>query len=90
MLKEIQTLLTILIMASSFPVGYLLAWLCRDELVSERKYFKIISTASIVLAFVFLLLINIEEKFVIVMSLIYIGVVSLISETKSYDKKFVK
>lgn len=90
MIKELQTLITILIMASSFPAGYLLAWLCKDELVAGRKWFKIISTLSIVLAFVFLLLIDIEEKFVIVMGLIYIGVVSLISETKSYDKKFVK
>ena len=86
----IKETLTLIILFTSFPVGYLLAYLCRDELVSLRKWFKLIYISCIVLAFVFLLLIDVEEKFVIVFSLVYFGVVSLICSKLSYKKGFVK
>ena len=87
MIKELLIIIGVLL---AFPAGYLLAYLCRDELVAGRIYFKLIAGICIVLIFVFLLLIDIKDKFVIVFSLIFIGIVSLISLNKSYDKKFVR
>jgi len=87
MLKDI---LVIIIILTAFPVGYLIAYLCRDELVDGRKWFNIVLTACLILIFLFLLLIDVEQRFVVVFSLIYIGILAGISLKKSFDKKFVK
>ena len=84
MLKE---LLLILVLASSYPVGLLLAYLTRDELVSGRKWFKAISVLTLVVAIAFLVL---YRNYAIILTLIYIVIVSFISLRKSYDKQFVR
>lgn len=85
------TLLLILVLLSSFPIGYLLAYLCRDELVQGRKWFILLGVialaASLVMAF---LSIDKAIKFSIILALFYIAIVSFISCYKSYAKKFVR
>jgi hypothetical protein len=86
----LQIALTIIILFTAFPVGYLLAYLTKEELKAGRKWFKIISWISIILCFVFLLLIDIEQKFTIVFSLVYIATISLTSLRLSHKRRFVK
>lgn len=83
--------LLILILASSFPVGYFLAWLTREELVSGRKYFILLSSLSVLCSLIIAFL-DIEQKMrlTIILSLFYISIVSLISIYLSYNKRFVK
>jgi len=83
----IETLLIAVILASSFPVGYLLAYLCKEELVTGRKWFKMISWACLALI---LVLLFVYRDYSVILTLTYIAVVSLISVHKSFDKKFVK
>jgi hypothetical protein len=82
-----QDVIVILILLSSFPVGYLLAHLCRDELVAGRKWFKMISLVSFALAFI---LTFAYFKLEVISTLVYICITSLVSLYKSYDKKFVR
>jgi len=78
-------LLYAVILLSGIPVGYLLAWLCRDELVDGRKYFFIIAILSLILS-VITFFIFIPAA----LTLLFILIVSLISFWKSYDKRLVK
>ncbi len=82
--------LFILVMLSSFPVGYLLAYLCREELVAGRKWFKLIAVISIVLIFVFMLLIQVDNWLAIVLTLVYLAIISLVGLKLSYRKGFAK
>ncbi len=82
MIKEL--LITILLILA-LPIGYLLAYLTRDELVKGRKYFKLIILMSSVLAVIFLFFNSIVS-----LGLIFMSLVTLISLAKSYDKRFVK
>jgi len=74
------------ILLLGIPAGYLLAWLCRDELVDGRKWFKILSWISFILVILFLL---IYRDVAVILTLVYICIISLISLYKSYDKRFV-
>ncbi len=82
MLKLLFILILILL---SVPSGYLLAYLCRDELIAGRKYFKLLTFISSLLAVIFLFL-----NLTISLTLLVISILSSISLIKSYDKKFVK
>lgn len=77
----LQILLIILVLVLAVPIGYLLAYLCRDELKDGRKYFKLLVFLSAILGIVFLFL-----DLIVGLSLIFISVVSLISLIKSYNK----
>jgi len=81
-----QTLITILILVTSFPIGYLLAYLTKDELIDGRKYFIVVAIIGLILSLIFGFL----GKLVIVLTLFYMVIVSLICIWKSYDAKFVK
>jgi len=85
MSQTIQILLVILILILAFPAGYLLAWLCKDELVQGRKWFKLLALISTILAVIFLFF-NLTISF----TLVFISIVSLISVAKSKDRKWVK
>ena len=78
----IQVILLIL----AIPVGYLIAWMARDELIAGRKWFRIIFIASIALSGLFWLLGN----GYISISLVFIAIVVLISLIKSEDKRWTK
>ena len=81
--------LNLLILLSSIPAGFILAWLARDELVVGRKWFNLLTGLCIIAALVVAFL-DIEVKFIIILTLFYITIVALISSYKSYDKKWVK
>ncbi len=81
----IQIILIIVILLLAFPLGYLLAYLARDELVEGRKWFKLLAFVSGIFAIIFLFF-----SLATSLTLVFISIVSLISLIKSYDKKFVK
>lgn len=87
MITNHQVILLFIILATAFPLGYLLAWICRDELVNGRRYFKIIMRASVILVWVLALAWN---NLAVTGTLAYIAIVSYISLAKSWDKKFVR
>lgn len=35
----IEAIVYIFVLATALPIGWLLAWLCKDELAKDRKYF---------------------------------------------------
>jgi len=80
---ELLIAMSVLILA--LPLGYLLAWLCKDEIVQGRKWFKIISLLSFVFG-VILIFYNLTASF----TLLFISISTLVSLVKSFDKKFVK
>ncbi len=82
----ISIILTALLITSAFPVGYLLAYLCKEELKAGRNYFRVIAWACLS---GILVMIHLYENYSVILTLAYISVVSLISVEKSYDKKFV-
>ena len=80
---EILQIMFILFLA--VPLGYLLAYLTRDELVDGRKYFKLISFLCSLMALIFLFF-----SLTIALTLVFMSIVSSVSLVKSYDKKFIK
>jgi hypothetical protein len=90
-----SSLLIIIVFASAFPIGYLLAYLGRDEIVAGRMYFIYLGVVSIA-ASVIVSLINVQGsdieiiKIPIILTMLYISITSFISAYKSYDKKFCR
>ena len=83
-----QTLPYIIVLALAFPVGYLLAYMARDEIKAGKKWFialAIVSALMIVPLFILTI-----YKFPIILTLLFIIIISLIAVWKSYDKKWVK
>jgi len=81
-----EVLIYALILASSIPVGLILAWLCDDEVVYGKKWFKIILyVLCIGLIGVLLFYFN----WSIVLSLVYMIIVTLISLIKTLKKRHV-
>ena len=78
--------LEIIILLFAIPTGFLIAWLARDELVSGKKWFKILIIVSILLGIWFWL----AGKSYIVWIAGFIAIVSLISLIKSEDKGWTK
>jgi hypothetical protein len=72
-----------------FPAGYLLAWLARDELVAGRRWFLFLSAVSFLAAIV-IVFIEFSLKFVIILSLFFIIIISQVAVWKSYDKRWVR
>ncbi len=74
--------LEILILALSIPVGFLIAWLARDELVQGRRYFAILFIASVSVSIWFFL----TKNYSISLTTLFIASVSLTSYIKSFNK----
>lgn len=70
----------------SIPVGFLIAWMARDELVKGRRWFRILIIASVVGVSWFWLL-GMRE---ISWTFGFILVISMIALVKSQDKKWTK
>jgi sugar phosphate permease len=51
-----EVIFYIVILATAFPLGYLLASLCSDELKKDRPYFMLISCILLIVSAVFLVL----------------------------------
>tara|TARA_Y100000034_G_scaffold132001_1_gene193969 strand:+ start:6159 stop:6416 length:258 start_codon:yes stop_codon:yes gene_type:complete len=79
-------ILAVVVLILAVPVGYLIAWLARDELVSGRKYFRILIIGSILAGIWFYLVKRID----LVLSMGFLLIISLISLVKSQDKKWTK
>ena len=79
-------LVAFVVLILSIPVGYLLAWLCRDELVQGKKFFEVIMAVFALIAVIILLFGN----YVITLTAVFILICALISLVKGYDKKWVK
>ena len=82
----IKELLYFVILLLGIPVGYLIAWMSRDELVIGRNWFKALIGISLILGWYFFLVGN----FVYAVTFGFIIIVSLISLKKSFDKKWTK
>ena len=82
----IKAALIILVLASAFPVGWLLAYLCRDELVSGRKWFKMIAVICAVLI-VLLVLVRVSNWLGMSLGLAYLAIISLVSLKLSFSSK---
>lgn len=84
-----QNLLYALILLCAFPAGYLLAYLCREELVSGKKWFMLLAASSLIAA-VILSFTSFYLKFLAVLTLFFIIILCLVAVWKSYDKKWVE
>lgn len=76
----------IIILLLGIPSGYLIAHLCRDELVQGRKWFLALLVLSVIISAVFSVIQYKEIGF----TLLFISIISLISYKKSFDKKWVR
>jgi hypothetical protein len=77
----------LIIMATSLPAGYIIAYFCKDELVAGRKWFISLMIISLILILIFLAVYRYAS---IILTLAYIFVVSLINLILSHEKRFVK
>ncbi|HIG52080.1 hypothetical protein CXT76_00160 [Candidatus Parvarchaeota archaeon] len=79
-------ILNIFFILLAIPSGFLIAWLARDELVSGKKYFRILIIVSILGAIggIFYDLTYLSLTFVFYL------IISLISLIKSEDQKWTK
>jgi len=91
MLSILQVIISIALFLSALPLGYLLAWLTREELVQGRLAFALIMAASVIIIIVLLFIgLEINLKLSLVFALLFIFTASSVSMLKSYNKKFVK
>ncbi len=79
-------LIEIIILILGIPVGYLISWLAKDELIEGRKWFKIVIIASFILGVWFFL----TDSVAIAFTLFFICIFSFVSYHKSFDKKWTK
>lgn len=77
-------IIDIILLLLSIPVGFLIAWLARDELMQGRKWLKILIVISVIGAIVFYFMKNMPVTF----TFVFIIIVSVVSLVKSYDKKW--
>jgi len=86
-LTILQILLSVLLLVTAVPIGLLLAWLCKDELVDGRKWFRLIIYVSAIL---FLICLFVYNSIIVLGSFVYLMILSAVALKKSYNKKFVK
>ncbi len=79
----IEVIIYFAILATSYPVAKLLAWLCDDELLKDRKYFILFAYFLIVISIIFMIFyFNIAT----ILSLVYLMLILFFLLGK--DKKF--
>ncbi len=81
-------ILYVLILVLAFPIGYLLAYLCKDELIVGRKWFTILAIISILSVIPVTILT--KEKLPSILTLLFFAILCLIAIWKSYDKKWIE
>lgn len=64
----IEVIIYIILLATALPVGVYLSNLCDDELVKDRRYFRFMSYALLIMALIFLIFYNNSS---IIFTLIY-------------------
>lgn len=79
-------LIEITILLLAIPIGYLITWLAKDELILGRKWFKLIILTSIILGIFYYFIGNST----MMLTNLFIAILSVVSLMKSYDKKWTK
>ena len=74
------------ILLLAIPLGYLIAWLARDELLAGRKWFLILLFISLILMPIFYFF----GKIYISLTAFFIFIVSFISLIKSQDRRWIR
>jgi len=72
-------IINFIILLLGIPVGLLIAWMCKDELISGRKWFRMLVILSLALALFFWL----YGIGYIALTCAFIAIVSLISVIKA-------
>lgn len=86
-----QNILYVIILLAAFPVGYLLAWLARDELQSWKKRYILLAVLAVIVAIpVSFIPLLASVKLPVVLTLFFIAIISLMAVWKSHDKKWTK
>jgi len=80
----IEVIIYIILLATALPVGAYLAKLCDDELVKDRRYFRLMSYTFLILALIFLIF---YDNSSIILSLIYMV---LLFEVMIYQSRKIK
>ncbi|MBI5804020.1 hypothetical protein HY450_02140 [Candidatus Pacearchaeota archaeon] len=70
----------LIVLLLAFPLGYLISWMTKEELVSGRKWFKVLIILSVAVGGWFALLGN----FVVTLTSGFVLIVSLVSLMESY------
>ena len=81
-----MSVLPALIVLLGIPVGLLLAWLARDELVQGRKWFIALIIVSSIAGIVLIILKKAAEAG----TCFFIAVLALVAWRKSFDKRWVR
>lgn len=79
-------IIEIILILCAFPIGLLISYLARDELIIGRKWFKAIFLVSIFFSIYFYLF---GERYA-VFSSIFIAIVAIVSYTRSFDLKLTR
>lgn len=79
-------LFEIIILILAIPSGFLISWLCREELVSGRKWFKILIVLSVALG----IGCGLFGYYAAAWTMGFAAVVSMVSYWKSFDGKWTK
>ena len=80
------SILALLLIALTFPVGFWIAWLARDELTSGRKWFRILVIVGIAILIVSLYF----REYATAGTGATIIIIAGIAYWKSFDKKWVE
>jgi EamA domain-containing membrane protein RarD len=81
-----ELIINTILLVLAVPVGFLIAWLCRDELIDGKKWFSLLITLGVFGAIGFYL----YEQSATALTCGFIAIVSFISLLKSRDKKWTK
>lgn len=75
----ITQITSLILLVLAIPVGYLISWMCEDELVSGRKWFRLIVIFSIALTLFFWL----YGFSYIALTCLFMAIVSFVSVIKA-------
>lgn len=79
-------ILEIIILLLGIPLGFLISFFCKEELVSGRKWFKLIIISFTIISVLFIIL----EDYLIFLTSFFIIITILILYKKSFNKKFIR
>ncbi len=79
-------IIEIILLLLAIPTGFLIAWLARDELVSGRKWFRVLIVVSVLV----IIWSWLTSLIYIVWTMGFILIVALISLIKSKDRKWTR
>ncbi|MAG38069.1 hypothetical protein CMI45_01630 [Candidatus Pacearchaeota archaeon] len=78
--------INLLLLLFAFPVGYLIAWLSRDELVAYKKYFRILIILGILGGIGF----QIYGFVAVSLTMWFVAIIGLVSFLLAGNKRFVR